>query len=425
MDKLILPLVVLILFTFNSARAQLKIINPNDQAVSLAIGFYNETGLLKSWSTQGWVNIAPHDSVTFIPKGIAGGEFYYYGRIVGCDQTYQGQYGLHIHPQEAFTIANAASDAPLSLSKGLEKVAFTKVSVPNGKRDYRLILPTANCTQQGVRQGSWTVLLDRDKEETINEGDATYARKITYQNGVPTGLIRDYFIGTNVLQWDGKLKSEHPDVREGTCVTYNTSGQKIEEAVYQDGESVGQVRRWGNDGKEIFTKKTYKTVTVLQPQVGYLVSYYNTGNSRTVIPVTLPENTVEWYYEFTAYRDKAEIQLAQEKFKLASELTYLIDQTGTLKLATDLLTTPPGGDICNVYLFDSKKKSDLFMQKLKPDPVWEGSRESLTSAVVPVQTRNRQVYLGLHNPASMDGIHFAIEVVAVVEIDESAVTVKN
>ncbi|RAU81327.1 hypothetical protein DP923_16300 [Pontibacter arcticus] len=111
-------------------------------------------------------------------------------------------------------------------------------------------------------------------------------------------------------------------MRQGTSISYNDQGQKVEEAIYKDGQLTGSVRCWGDDGKEILSKKIYRTVTVLEPQVGYLVSYYNPGNSRTLIPVTLPENTVRWYYEFTAYRNKADVEAIRNTFQLASDYLY-------------------------------------------------------------------------------------------------------
>lgn len=416
MHKLLFSLLAFSLLAIKPATAQLKVINPSDQAASIAIGYYQEAGIFKVWNTQGWINIAPRDSATLLPEGIAGGQFYYYGRLAGCDQLFQGQYALQIQPTDAFSIVNAASDNPVTFSKGLQKEGFVKVDVPDGKKQHTLRLPLINCTQNGIRQGAWTLYLDRDKEEVPLEQDATYIRKTSYQNGKPTGLVRDYYAKTNVLQWDGKLISERPDVRQGTSITYNEKGQKVEEVIYKEGQLAGQARRWGDDGKEILKTKTYKTVTVLDPQAGYLVSYYNSGNSRTIIPVTLPENTVRWYYEFTAYRNKADVEAVRNNFQLASELSTFIDQTGFLKLATAVLTPPAGGDICNVYLIDNEQEAKVFMQK-QPNfkRVIDGSRTSLTSAVVPVQHKEKQVYLGLHNPADVDGIYFAIEVVAVVE----------
>ena len=55
---------------------------------------------------------------------------------------------------------------------------------------------------------------------------------------------------------------------------------------------MGNIRRWDETEKELITRKRYRTVHVLEPQTGYLVSYFNPGSSRTVIPVQLPANTV-------------------------------------------------------------------------------------------------------------------------------------
>ncbi|MDF7815442.1 DUF1036 domain-containing protein [Hymenobacter sp. YC55] len=409
-------LFLLILLSSSPSFAQLTMVNPTEQAVSVAIGFYVEKGLFKGWNTKGWMPIAPHDSITLLPTGIAGGTFYYHGVSTACDQGYTGNYALFIHPTEAFAIANAGTDAPVTLNKEVKKAGFVKVDLPAGQRSYRLRLPALNCTQQGRRTGEWLVYLDRDKEEVLKPDQATYMRRINYQQGVPTGLVRDYYWPSNKLQWDGKLQSEHPAMPQGTCITYDESGRKREELVYQNGRATGPVRRWDAAGKEVITTKKYRTIKVLEPQQGYLVSYYNPGNSRTVIPVQLPPNTVSWYYEFTAFRNEAQLQAARAQFKLVSELSRLVDNTGTLTLALNALSTPPGGSICNVYLLGNTQQTDLFQAKKEFSYLREGTRSSLTSAVVPVsQTASQQVYLGLQNPDNLYGIHYALEVVAIIE----------
>jgi hypothetical protein len=400
--------------------AQLTILNPSDRTASLAIGFYVEKGLWKGWNSKGWIAVAPHDSVTMFPDGIGGGGFYYCGRVAGCDQVYTGNYSLFVHPTETFAVANAASEAPLTLNQGVQKVGFTKIDLPTGQRRFRLQLPAVNCSQQGKRLGDWLVYLDRDKEEVAKSEQAKYVRRISYQQGVPTGLVRDYYWPTNTLQWDGKLQREHPDTKQGTCITYDEAGHKREEVFYQNGKTVGTIRRWDDADKEVVTRKRYRTVKVLDPQQGYLVSYFNPGSSRTVIPVQLPTNTVSWFYEFTAYRDQAQLQAARAKFKLVAELSNLVDQTGLgmLEKTINALTTPPGGDICNVYLLADPTQSDRFQAKQQFSYLRDGTRSNLTSAVVPiVNPVGQQVYLGLYNPAQLYGINYALEVVAVVEED--------
>ena len=416
MTKRYLLLLTLALLFTTRCWAQLTLINPSDRAVSMAVGFYVEKGIWQGWNTKGWIAIAPHDSATLLPGGIAGNAFYYSGRIAGCDQRYEGSYALFVHPTEAFSVANAAGPTPITLNQGVQKAGFVKVDLPAGQRQYRLRLPSANCTQQGKRVGDWLVYLDRDKDEVAKPEQATYVRRLTYQQGGPAGLVRDYYWPTNRLQWDGKLLSEHPAVFQGTCITYDEAGRKQQEAVYQNGRVSGDIRRWDATGKEGIVSKHYKTVKVLTPQQGYLVSYFNPGESRTVIPVQLPPNTVSWYYEFTAFRELAQLQAARDKFKLVAELSGLMDKSGSLELAIKALTTPPGGNICNVYLLKDTQQTDLFQRKQAFAYIREGTRSSLTSAVVPLPApANPTFYLGLHNPDNMYGIHYALEVVAVVE----------
>jgi antitoxin component YwqK of YwqJK toxin-antitoxin module/uncharacterized membrane protein len=414
------PLRLLLLLLCIGARpavtlAQLTIVNPSDRTVSLAVGFYVEKGLFKGWNTKGWFTVAPHDSTSLLPGGITGGGFYYYGRIDGCDEQYLGSYGLYVHPTEAFSIASAASDVPVTLNEGAKKAPFVRVDVPAGQTRYRLRLPAVNCSRQGQRTGDWLVYLDRDKEEVTKPAEAAYVRRVTYQQGRPTGLVRDYYYPSNVLQWDGKLLQEHPLTPQGTCLTYDETGRKREEDQYQNGRPVSQ-RRWDATGKEVVVTKKYRTVRVLEPQQGYLFSYYNTGSSRTVIPIKLPPNTVSWYYEFSAYRDQVQLEAAKARFQLASQLTRLVDESGALKIAMQALTTPPGGHICNTYLLNDTRQVDVFRANQQPAFVREGTRTNLTSGIVPVtENTSGPVYLGLYNPDNLYGIHYAVEVVAVVE----------
>ncbi|MGI4734236.1 MAG: DUF1036 domain-containing protein [Janthinobacterium lividum] len=421
MTKRLPFLFLLSIFSFTRCFAQLTLINPSDHAVSLAVGFYVEKGLWKGWNTKGWINVAPHDSTTMLPDGIAGGAFCFCGRIADCDQGYTGNYPLFVHPTEAFSIANAAAEVPLTLNKGVQKVGFAKVDLPAGQRKYRLRLPATNFSQKGIRTGDWLVYLDRDKEEVAKPDQAAYVRHISYQQGVPTGLVRDYYWPANTLQWDGKLLKEHPATKQGTCISYDEAGHKREEAFYQDGRVTGSIRRWDETNKELLTRKRYRTVHVLQPQVGYLAPYVSLNSSRSLIPVQLPANTVSWFYEFTAYRDQAQMRAAQQKFQLLAQLTRLADDSGFLEKVANVLTAPPGGDICNVYLISDPAQSDLFQAKQTFTYLRDGTRSNLTSAVVPViNPTGQQVYLGLHNPAQLYGINYALEVVAVVEEDVPA-----
>jgi hypothetical protein len=135
---------------------------------------------------------------------------------------------------------------------------------------------------------------------------------------------------------------------------------------------------------------SYETLTLQAPIDHFLNggrhSRFQGGTSRITFPVTLPENTVEWYYTFAATRNQKDIQSTKSNMKLFSELSNLIDRSGILSIAVNALTQPPGADYCHVYLL----RPDHFQAfQNKIDDKWgyipEGSRENLKSGVVKIQ----------------------------------------
>jgi hypothetical protein len=174
--------------------------------------------------------------------------------------------------------------------------------------------------------------------------------------------------------------------------------------------------------EEYLERDEFVTKTIVPVTNHYINSGSNAtfkgGTSRITIPVTLPPNTQEWYYEFTASRNKDEVDKVTSTFKLAGELSMLIDQTGALGFGIDLLTQPPGGDVSNIYLMDFDN-SRLFEAKQGFQHFPIGSRENIKSGVVKLtQGNNETVYLGIMNPDNMNGIHVAIEVVAITHEQE-------
>lgn len=164
-------------------------------------------------------------------------------------------------------------------------------------------------------------------------------------------------------------------------------------------------------------KKEYKPVAIVPITEYYINSGSNAtfsgGKSRITFPVTLPPNTQEWYYEFSASRDKNAVEQAKSSFNLLGQLTTLIDQTGALGFGMDMLTKPPGGDVCDVYLLDYDN-SRLFEAKETFQYFTAGTRENIKSGLVKMAgSAGQSWFMGLKNPDSMYGIHVAIEVVAV------------
>ncbi len=139
------------------------------------------------------------------------------------------------------------------------------------------------------------------------------------------------------------------------------------------------------------------------------------GKNRVVLPVHLPENTQEWYYRFTASRNEVEVQNTLNTFDLAGELTTYIKTKNPLQKAVNNLTTPPGANICDVYVFN-EANAKLFKEKEVFDYVLSASRENYKSGVVAVKEKiNTLLFIGLRNTDNLHGIHVAIEIVAVVK----------
>lgn len=167
---------------------------------------------------------------------------------------------------------------------------------------------------------------------------------------------------------------------------------------------------------------TYQTVTLQSPIDHFLNggrnSRFQGGTSRITFPVTLPENTVEWYYSFAATRNQKDVQTTKSSMKLFGELSSLIDRSGILSIAVSVLTQPPGADYCHVYLL-KPEHFEAFQNKV--DDRWgyipEGSRENLKSGVVKIQNccKNKTYYIGIKNPDYGFGVSAMIEVVAIVE----------
>ncbi|HET6995864.1 MAG TPA: hypothetical protein VFI06_12820 [Chitinophagaceae bacterium] len=169
-------------------------------------------------------------------------------------------------------------------------------------------------------------------------------------------------------------------------------------------------------------RRAYVPKTIIEPSEFYVNSGRNSlfqgGKSRISLPIILPKNTVEWYYSFSASRNKEEITQTKNSFSLIGQLTKLVDNSGTLKISIDMLTKPPGGNVCDVYLLNANSRI-TFEEKNDFLQYPEGSRENFTSGVVRIRsTLFQNGYLGVKNPDSGYGIHVFIEAVAITMEEE-------
>jgi len=167
-------------------------------------------------------------------------------------------------------------------------------------------------------------------------------------------------------------------------------------------------------------KKIRKVVPVLTNQDFYLNGGTKGafgGKSRINLLVSLPKNTVEWYYVFSTSPNQGNNQ----SINLVAQLTRLVDNTGMTAIATSALLAPTSnGGACDVYLMD-RINSDKFMEKVDN---WggtysyftEGTRENFHKGTIQIKgITSGNWYLGFKNPSVSTGVNVSVEVAAIVE----------
>lgn len=169
-------------------------------------------------------------------------------------------------------------------------------------------------------------------------------------------------------------------------------------------------------------EKTYTTEQVGEQQAFYVNSVTNiNGNTRIILPVPLPPNTVEWYYRFSASRAQADIDRVSSSADLLSELSAGLLTGGASVLVTglvDLLTQPPGADYCDIFLLDEENYAP-FISKGAFSHLADGTRLNLKSGNVRVTCcPSGQYYLGVRNNDMSHGIHVFLDVVAITAVED-------
>ena len=145
------------------------------------------------------------------------------------------------------------------------------------------------------------------------------------------------------------------------------------------------------------------------------------GNTRASLPVTLPPNTVEWYYRFSAFRDKADIDRVSNNVRLAAELAAGLMTGGASTLVAGLgglLSQPPGADYCDIYLLDQENYSP-FISKMPFLHIGDGTRVNFKSGNVRVTCcPSGHYYLGVRNNDMAHGIEVFLDVVAITAVED-------
>jgi len=158
--------------------------------------------------------------------------------------------------------------------------------------------------------------------------------------------------------------------------------------------------------------------TLVEQPVGVFHLGNRTSDTREVVQVKLPPNTIRWFYTFSAYRDKAAVDRGKSVFNLFSELSKFIDESGATAFALDKISNPPGTDYADAFLLLSANDVKKFENRENDFiPVREGSRKNLISGKFiidnPSFTKGYQ-YLGFRNNNLFYGVNIQVQIVAVV-----------
>ncbi len=173
---------------------------------------------------------------------------------------------------------------------------------------------------------------------------------------------------------------------------------------------------------QVFGQSIEKPDEVIQQTFYINPAATMTGSSRHVVKFQLPQKTIQWYYTFSAFRNKEDADKAHEKFDLLSELSRFSDPSGTSSFAISMLTKVPGSNYCDVYLLNSFKDELPFKNKdeLLRKGAWtsDDSQEGLAKGIIPITNSNHLIgvqYLGIRNPSLEYGINVSIQIVAIVQ----------
>jgi tetratricopeptide (TPR) repeat protein len=178
------------------------------------------------------------------------------------------------------------------------------------------------------------------------------------------------------------------------------------------------------------TTKSISAVPLIEDRVYELDGgFFVLGTSRVLIPIDLPENTLEWYYVFTSYSNEDLVSSNAAGINLLSQLSRIIDQSGTTAEALSFLLAPTGSSASNVYLFTDHTNAINFVNKTDQDifpTYWsarlQGTIKSATQGKQRItETSNSRYYIGIQAGTSPVIVH--IEIVAIVDESTTDMTV--
>lgn len=404
-------ILILTLLLFANTYSQVIFRNSGSSKIFVAIGYYeNKSG----WTTKGWFPIEPNEEKNlYTPKLFGNPTIYYCATIDKCNLGFFGNSSLYVNTQDAFTIENADNNVNYNNPQIL-KYKFIEAKI-NVLESNTINIEPNNLTCNNKKQGKWKMGLDKEGNFAEVKEDIRFYREINFENNIPIGWCKDYY-PDGTLKSEFKLSSFDPFKYDGKCSWYKKDGTLEKETIYKNGNALSETSS-KNDGKTL-TKQAKYEIIKLPIQNFYLNStsneYWKGGNAKSIIPVELPEGTVEWYYEYTSSRSKELVQANVKSFSLATQLTSIVDKSGLLNASISMFTAPPGNDVCDIYLFENEYYN-RFLTGASFNHFPIGSRQNFKSGIV--QIRNlplKNPRLGIKNNDMTYGINVSIQIVAIV-----------
>lgn len=159
----------------------------------------------------------------------------------------------------------------------------------------------------------------------------------------------------------------------------------------------------------LLAQENQQSLVSIQKNITYTLasSISLTGKSRVVLPITLPENTIAWFYQISATKG------SENPLNLLLQLSRLTDPTGLTADITSKILTPKGDVNCNVFVLNQEFK-DAFLAGKQFSYSLEGSVTSIQQATMQLSKYPYGTYyIGLDNP-NINSIIISIEVAAFV-----------
>jgi hypothetical protein len=157
------------------------------------------------------------------------------------------------------------------------------------------------------------------------------------------------------------------------------------------------------------SKQDYMVVPIISQQSFYLKA--GGSNSRQVLQINLPANTVEWYYTVTTRSGRGQFSNSN----LTGQLVNLVNPDHGIAPKTSVYV-PIGTSICDVYLMTNPHEVNKYVNKRPAVSfLMNDSREHYVSGAVLIKDFvDGSCFLVFRNPSSSRSVNVNIEVTAIV-----------